>query len=47
MAKYEGVYLYGSKNGRGKEYDRLGNLLYQGKYLYGKRKKKKANCVIL
>ena len=36
--KFEGEYLNGKKNGKGKEYNLNGNLLYEGEYLNGKRK---------
>ena len=36
--KYEGEYLYGKRNGKGKEYDANGNLIYEGEYLDGERK---------
>ena len=38
--KFEGEYLNGKKNGKGKEYDYNGNLKFKGKYLNGKRIKK-------
>ena len=34
---YEGEYLNGERNGKGKEYSILGNLIYEGEYLKGKR----------
>ena len=35
-----GEYLNGKRNGKGKEYDYLGNLIYKGNYLNGERKKR-------
>ena len=35
--KFEGEYLNGDKNGKGKEYDLFGNLEFEGEYLNGKR----------
>ena len=37
--KYEGEYLNGKRNGKGKEYDEEGNLIFEGDYLNGERKK--------
>ena len=34
---FEGEYLNGERNGRGKEYDVNGNLLFEGEYLKGER----------
>ena len=34
---YEGEYLNGERNGKGKEYGLLGNLIFEGEYLNGKR----------
>ena len=34
---FEGEYLNGIKNGKGKQYDGFGNLLFEGEYLDGKR----------
>ena len=34
---YEGEYLNGERNGKGKEYDGLGELEFEGEYLNGKR----------
>ena len=36
--KFEGKYLNGKRNGKGKEYDVEGNLIFEGEYLNGKRK---------
>ena len=36
---FEGEYLNGEKNGKGKEY-RNGKLIFEGEYLNGKKKKK-------
>ena len=35
--EFEGEYLNGEINGKGKEYDNLGNIIYEGEYLNGKR----------
>ena len=42
---FEGEYLNGKRNGKGKEYDNEGNLIFEGEYLNGKRngKEKKYN----
>ena len=34
---FEGEYLNGKRNGKGKEYHHWGTLLYEGEYLNGKR----------
>ena len=34
---FEGEYINGIRNGRGKEYDIYGDLLFEGEYLYGKK----------
>ena len=34
---FEGEYKYGERNGKGKEYNRNGNVIYIGEYLNGKR----------
>ena len=34
---FEGEYLNGEINGKGKEYDDYGHLIYEGEYLNGKR----------
>ena len=39
--RYEGEYLNGKRNGKGKEYDYGGNLIFEGEYLNGLRKKEK------
>ena len=38
--KFEGEYLNGKRNGKGKEYDEEGNLIYEGDYINGERKKR-------
>ena len=38
---YEGEYLNGERNGKGKEYYDNGNLLFEGEYLNGERRKGK------
>ena len=35
--KYEGEFKNGMKNGFGKEFDKQGNLVYQGKFYQDKR----------
>ena len=35
--RYEGEYLNGKRNGKGKEYDYDGKLIFEGEYLNGKR----------
>ena len=37
VLEYEGELLNGEINGKGKEYDVDGNLLFEGEYLYGER----------
>ena len=39
--KFDGEYLNGKKNGKGKEYDFNGKLKFEGEYLYGFRLKGK------
>ena len=34
---FEGQYLYGVRNGKGKEYNSDGKLIFEGEYLNGKR----------
>ena len=34
---YEGEYLNGKRNGKGKEYDKNGKIIFEGEYLNGKR----------
>ena len=34
---YEGEFLYGERNGKGKEYDKYGRIEFEGEYLNGKR----------
>ena len=41
IIKYEGEYFNGERNGKGKEYDIKGNLIFEGEYLNGKMKKYK------
>ena len=38
---FEGEYLNGEKNGKGKEYDSDGILIYEGEYLNGERNGKR------
>ena len=38
---FEGEYLKGKRNGKGKEYDRNGNLIFEGEYLHDERTKGK------
>ena len=35
--RYEGEYLNGEKNGKGKEYAHSGELVFEGEYLNGKK----------
>ena len=35
--EFEGEYLNGERNGKGKEYQDDGNLKFEGEYLFGKR----------
>ena len=35
--KFEGEYLNGERNGKGKEYDENGELIFEGEYLNGKK----------
>ena len=35
--KFEGEYLNGERNGIGKEFDHNGKIIFEGKYLKGKR----------
>ena len=37
---FEGEYLNGEKNGKGKEYDELGTLIFEGEYQNGVKVKK-------
>ena len=34
---YEGEFFKGKRNGKGKEYNSLGNIIFEGEYLKGKR----------
>ena len=38
---FEGEYLNGLRNGKGKEYNEYGTLLFEGEYLNGKKIKEK------
>ena len=38
---YKGEFLNGKRNGKGEEYDDNGNLIFEGEYLYGYKKKEK------
>ena len=38
MLTFEGEYLNGRRNGKGKEYNYNGQLIFDGEYLDGKRK---------
>ena len=42
--KFEGEYFNGERNGKGKEYNWNGKLLYEGDYLNGKRNGKGKEC---
>ena len=35
--RFEGEYLYGKRNGEGKEYNTDGNLIFEGKYMNGEK----------
>ena len=35
--EFEGEYLNGERNGKGKEFDQYGNLIFEGEYLNGER----------
>ena len=37
ILRFEGYYLYGNKNGKGKEYSTSGKLEFEGEYINGKR----------
>ena len=37
LLKFEGEYLNGNKNGKGKEYDISGKLIFEGEYLNDER----------
>ena len=39
---YEGEYLNGKREGKGKEYNNAGDLIFEGEYFYGYKKKGKA-----
>ena len=43
ILKYEGEYLNGKRNGKGKEFDINGKLIFEGEYLNGLRKEKDDN----
>ena len=36
--KFEGEYINGKRNGKGKEYDENGELMFEGEFLNGMRK---------
>jgi len=38
--KFEGNYIKGERNGKGKEYYENGKLMYEGEYLNGKKRGK-------
>ena len=42
---FEGEYLYGAVNGKGKEYDEEGNLIFEGEYINGKKMEKERNIM--
>ena len=44
---YEGEYLNGRRNGKGKEYNEHGNLIYEGEYLYGRRNGREKNIILM
>ena len=35
--KFEGFYKKGQKNGKGKEYDEDGNIIFEGEFIFGKK----------
>ena len=43
---YEGEYLNGKRNGKGKEYDYDGNVIFEGEYLNGKEMEEEENIMI-
>ena len=43
ILKYEGEYLNGKRNGKGKEFDINGKLIFEGEYSNGRRKEKNDN----
>ena len=45
---FEGEYLNGKRNGKGKEYDKYNSKLeYEGEYLNGKKMEKEKNMIIM
>jgi len=46
MIRFEGEYLNGKKNGKGKEYWN-GELEFEGEYLNGKKMEKEKNIMIM
>ena len=45
--KYEGVTLNGKRNGKGKEYNKFGRLIFEGEYLNEKEMEKEKNIMIM
>jgi len=43
---FEGEYLNGEKNGKGKQYDYFGNLMFEGEYLNEKKREKEKNIIL-
>ena len=41
IIRYAGEYLNYKRNGKGEEYDSVGNLIFEGEFLNGKKKKEK------
>jgi len=39
--EFEGTYKKGEKHGKAKEYDKEGKLIFDGEYIYGKKKNQK------
>ena len=39
ILKYDGEFINGERNGKGKEYDKKGELIFEGEYLKGIRKR--------
>ena len=44
---YEGEYLKGEKNGKGKIYYSNGNILFDGDFLKGKKMEKEKNIILM
>ena len=44
---FEGEYLNGERNGKGKEYNYDGRLIFEGEYLNGKKTGKEKNIILI